>query len=239
MLLRTSSRSLFKGSQSIHHLTHRTFTTTQFFRMPHDLKASEVNSKTDPTTAKQYDTETPKKDQINDFYKTLDGLKIGLLTTIRPSIGPVSRSMAIAKRVGPDFLFIANKHSNKFSDLDADKTAQITFQNSSSQDWVNISGQATTVSNDDPRIKELYSKGLSAWFGDLGDGVHNGTAEDPRMALIEVQTKYICYWKSTVSSLGFVKEVAQATIMGQVADTGVLREFKQDDVEAMRKGNGT
>lgn len=207
--------------------------------MPHDLKASEVNSKTDPTTAKQYDTETPKKDQINDFYKTLDGLKIGLLTTIRPSIGPVSRSMAIAKRVGPDFLFIANKHSNKFSDLDADKTAQITFQNSSSQDWVNISGQATTVSNDDPRIKELYSKGLSAWFGDLGDGVHNGTAEDPRMALIEVQTKYICYWKSTVSSLGFVKEVAQATIMGQVADTGVLREFKQDDVEAMRKGNGT
>ncbi len=97
----------------------------------------------------------------------------------------------------------------------------------------------TTASNEDPRIKELYSKGLSAWFGDLGDGVHNGTAEDPRMTLIEVQAKYICYWKSTVSSLGFVKEVAQATIMGQVADTGVLREFKQDDVEAMRKANGT
>jgi hypothetical protein len=26
--------------------------------------------------------------------------------------------MAIAKRVGPDFVFLANKHSNKFSDLE-------------------------------------------------------------------------------------------------------------------------
>ena len=139
------------------------------------------------------------------------------------------------QREGPDFLFLANKHSNKFADLASDKTAQITFQNSSSQDWVSISGTAVTTSNDDPRIKDLYSKGTAAWFGDLGDGVHNGTAEDPRMALIEVKTKYISYWKSTVGTLGFLKEVTQATITGQVADTGLQRQFLQDDIEAMRK----
>ena len=65
--------------------------------MPQPLKASEVESKTDPTVAKQWDHETPKKQQIDEFYKTVDGMKIGLLTTIRDGIGPVSRSMGVAK----------------------------------------------------------------------------------------------------------------------------------------------
>lgn len=142
------------------------------------------------------------------------------------------------QREGPDFLFLANKHSNKFSDLANNETAQLTFQNSSSQDWVSVSGTVVTTANDDPRIKDLYSKGTSAWFGDLGDGVHNGTHEDPRMAIIELKAKYISYWKSTVSSLGFVKEVAQASLTGSVADTGVQRQLVQEDVEAMRKTPG-
>ena len=140
----------------------------------------------------------------------------------------------MAQRDGPDFLFLANKHSNKFTDLSHNKQAQVTFQNSSSQDWVSVTGVCTTASNEDPRIKELYSKGTAAWFGDLGDGVHNGTADDPRMALIEVKAKYISYWKSTVSSLGFVKEVAHASLTGQVANTGVQRQLVKDDIEAMR-----
>lgn len=112
---------------------------------------------------------------------------------------------------------------------------QITFQNSSSQDWVSITGEATTASNEDPRIKELYHAPVSAWFGDLGDGVHNGTAEDPRMALIEVRAKYITYWKATVGTLGFFKEVGVAALTGQVADTGVLRELGEEDIEAARR----
>lgn len=146
-----------------------------------------------------------------------------------------THSLTPYQREGPDFLFLANAHSNKFIDLENNKTAQITFQNSSSQDWVSVSGIATTTSNSDPRIKELHSKSVAAWFGDLGDGVHNGTAEDPRMALIEVKAKYISYWKSTVTSLGFVKEVAQASFTGQVATTGLQRQFVQEDIEAMRK----
>ncbi|MCJ1337255.1 hypothetical protein MMC09_002537 [Bachmanniomyces sp. S44760] len=203
--------------------------------MPEQLKASEVDSKTDPTVAKQFDTETPLSEQIQEFYKTVDGMKVGLLTTIRPSVGPVSRSMAVSKRNGPGFLFIANAHSQKFDDLKNDKTAQVTFQNSSSQDWVSVTGKATTVANDDPRIKELYSPPLKAWFGDLGDGIHTGTAEDPRMSLIEVKADFITYWKSSVSSIGFVKEVAVGAMTGKVANTGVTRQFQSKELEQMRK----
>ena len=65
--------------------------------MPEPLKASHIDSKTDPTVANQWDDKTPKSTQIEDFYKTVDGLKIGLLTTMREDIGPVARSMAVAK----------------------------------------------------------------------------------------------------------------------------------------------
>lgn len=203
--------------------------------MPQPLTSDEIDQKVDPSVSKQWDDESPKEEQIQDYYKIVDGLKAGLLTTIRPGIGPVARSMAVAKRNGPDFLFIANIHSNKFKDLDHSKQAQITFQNSSSQDWVSITGEATTISNDDPRIKDLYSPGLKAWFGDLGDGVHTGKPEDPRMALIEVKAKYISYWKTTVSSLGFAKEIGVATLTGKVADTGVLRQLVEEDIELARR----
>lgn len=204
--------------------------------MPEPLSAREVQTGTDPTVAKQLDTKTPKFEQIQDFYKTVDSLKTGLLTTIRPNIGLVSRSMAVARRNGPDFLFLANHDSQKFQDLNSSSTCQITFQNSSSQDWVSVSGDAVIASNTDARIKELYNKGTSAWFGDLGDGKHDGGPDDPRMALIEVKAKYIVYWKATVGTLGFIKEVGQAALTGQVANTGVTRELHADDIAMMRSG---
>ena len=202
--------------------------------MPEPLTASEINSKTDPSVAKQYDNEAPLDEQISDFYGIVDKLKSCLLITERSGLGPVGRSMAVAKRDGPDFLFLANTHSKKFEDLENSKIASITFQDSSSQDWASITGQAAKVSNSDSRIKELYNKGISAWFGDLGDGVHTGRPEDPRMAIIEVKPTYIAYWKSTVGSIGFVKEVAVGAATGKVANTGVLRELNAGDVAKMR-----
>ncbi|KAL8952315.1 MAG: hypothetical protein Q9222_001767 [Ikaeria aurantiellina] len=198
------------------------------------LTEEEVNSKTDPSVAKQWDESTPMAEQFKELFKITDGLKCGLLSTFRPGIGPVTRSMAIAKRVGPDFLFLANGHSKKFDDLKDNKMIQLTFQDSSSQNWVNVTGEAVTVSNSDPRIKEIYSKGVNAWFGDLGDGKHTGMPDDPRMTLIELKAGYISYWKSTSTSLGFMKEVAQASMTGQVADTGVNRQMFDKDIQAAR-----
>ncbi|KAI4180895.1 MAG: hypothetical protein L6R41_006958 [Letrouitia leprolyta] len=205
--------------------------------MPEPLTKEELNSETDPSVSKQWDESTPKDEQFKDLYKIIDGLKTSLLTTIRPDVGPVSRSMAIAKRVGPDILYLANIHSKKFEDLKQNKTAQVTLQDTSTQNWISISGEAVTTANDDPRIKQIYSKGVNAWFGDLGDGVHTGMPEDPRMAIIEIKAKYISYWKSTSTSIGFVKEVTQASLTGQVANTGVNRQLFEKDIQQARESD--
>lgn len=142
--------------------------------------------------------------------------------------------MAVAKRIGPDFLFLANAHSTKFKDLESHKEVQITFQDSKTQDWISVSGTATTTSNSDPRIKDVWSQGTRAWFGDLGDGKHTGGPEDPRMTLIEVKSSYITYYKTEVGMLGFAKEVVGAAVTGGVANTGKLRELGGGDIERAR-----
>jgi general stress protein 26 len=147
--------------------------------------------------------------------------------------GAVGRSMAVARRDGPDFLFLANKHSRKFSDLDQNKEVQITFQDSKTQDWISVSGTATT-SNSDPRIKEVHNSATKAWFGDLGDGVHTGGPEDPRMTLIEVKSKYITYYLTEVGILGYAKEIIGAAVTGGVANTGKIRELFEQDIEKAR-----
>ena len=168
----------------------RPFSTASTLRLPEQLKQEEVNSKTDPSVAKQWDNDVSTDKKFEDFYGIADKLKIGLLGTLREGTGPVHRSMAVAKRTGPDFLFLANAHSRKFNDIEKNPGAvTITFQNSSNQDWVSVTGKAVTSSNNDPRIKEIWSKGTSVWFGDLGDGIHTGKPEDPRMKLIEIQSK--------------------------------------------------
>lgn len=119
--------------------------------------------------------------------------------------------------------------------METNKEVQVTFQNSRTQDWASIAGTATTASNDDPRIKEIYGPTVSAWFGDPGDGVHTGKADDPRLALIEVKARYITCWISKVSSLGFLKEIGLATRTGQVADNGIVRELLENEIQAARE----
>lgn len=142
--------------------------------------------------------------------------------------------MAIGKRVGPDFLFLGNNHSKKFSDLEKNKEVQISIQDLKTQDWITITGTATTTSNSDPRIKDVWSQGTRAWFGDLGDGKHTGGPEDPRMTLIEIKSTYISYYKVDVGVVGLAKEVIGAAVTGGVANTGKLRELYKEDIEKAR-----
>jgi Pyridoxamine 5'-phosphate oxidase like len=79
---------------------------------------------------------------------------------------------------------------------------QISLQDTKTQDWISITGKASVHGNDDPRVEELYGPSLAAWFGDLGDGKHNATKDDPRIALTEVKTTFVSYWKSKVGTLG-------------------------------------
>lgn len=55
------------------------------------------------------------------------------------------------------------------------------------------------------------------------------------MTLIEVQPKYISYWKADVGFPGLVKEVGGALITGGVATPGTLRQMHEQEIVEARK----
>lgn len=204
--------------------------------MPDKVSLSETGASTDPSVVKQIDRDTPKEQQAKDFFAIADGLKLCLMITERANIGPVSRAMAVAKREGPDFLFLANVNSQKFKDIKNNGTVNLSFIDNKSTDWISVTGKATTrLNQEDPRIEKIYTTAVKAWFGDLGDGVHDGSAKDPRVGSIEVKSNYVAYYKTETGMLGHTKEIAQATLTGQVAQTGLLRELSEEDLDLARR----
>jgi hypothetical protein len=63
--------------------------------MPETLHQSDVDAKKDPSVIKQYDNETPKDQQIKQFFEMVDGKKIGMLNTYRNGVGEYSPTLHI------------------------------------------------------------------------------------------------------------------------------------------------
>jgi hypothetical protein len=71
---------------------------------------------------------------------------------------------------------------------------------------------------------------MASYFGDLGDGVHRGDENDPRVAAIEVIPDEIRYWLATSGSVSrSIQEVASA-VSGKVTVPGELRTITQEEV---------
>ncbi|KAK3680439.1 hypothetical protein LTR37_021236 [Vermiconidia calcicola] len=204
--------------------------------MPEKLTESEVQKGQDPSSVKQWDNDVPLEKKFEDFAAIVDKLGVCMLGTARDGVGPVCRSMAVAKRTGPDFLFLSNADSQKFEELEGKSSiVSLSFQNNSNTDWVSVTGEAVTTSNDDPRIKEIHSKMVSAWFGNLGDGVHTGGPDDPRMKLIEIKATFISYWRTgALGGAGLAMEAVAAAATGTVATPGSLRQLTSEEIEQAR-----
>lgn len=83
-------------------------------------------------------------------------------------------------------------------------------------------------------IRKYYSPTLKAWLGDLGDGVHDGSENDPRIGIIRVKTQSITYAVTDKMLLGRLAEVARGTLTGEVASVNKLREIGEDEITRWR-----
>ena len=83
-------------------------------------------------------------------------------------------------------------------------------------------------------VKKHYSPSLKAWLGDLGDGVHDGSANDPRIGIIRVKMVTAHYAIASKNLLGRVAEVAQGAVTGKPASVNKLREISEAEVNNWR-----
>lgn len=88
-------------------------------------------------------------------------------------------------------------------------------------------------SADESAVARLYNPTIKAWFGDKGDGVHNGEPSDPRMAVLEVVPDEIRHYHQERSALGVVGEVIAATVTGNTASPGSIRTITRQELSGL------
>ncbi|KAM7214618.1 putative BLI-3 blue-light-inducible Bli-3 protein [Rhypophila decipiens] len=192
----------------------------------------------DPYKAANLDKETSLEQKITDLSDFMQHCKFCMMTTHDAKTGHLaSRCMALAatETGGIDLLFHTNTESGKTDELKSDSHINISFLNMMG-DWASVSGTASVVT-DRSLVKKHYSPQLKAWLGDLGDGTHDGSENDPRIGIIRVKMATAHYAISTKNILGRVAEVAQGTITGKPASVNKLREISEEEVKQWRSSH--
>jgi general stress protein 26 len=172
----------------------------------------------DPVREVNQDLKTSPDKKIEDLYHLIEGISVCMMTTRCENTGKlVSRAMSPRKpnpKIPADLWFFANNTTHKFEELKADPNVNLAFYKSGSAEWISVSGTAE-IRNDRNKIEELYAPDIKAWFGDLGDGVHNGSATDPRISLIFVKADTVHYSLKDTSMPVQMFNIAKGMITGE------------------------
>ena len=135
---------------------------------------------------------------------------IAMLTTRAPDGTLVSRPMAI-QTVEPDgdLWFFADRESHAVTHVLTDPRVNVAVSGSSS--WVSLAGIATVV-HDDGKKRDLWNKGVEAWFPDGPDADH--------IVLLRVEGESAEYWDSPGGRVATLLSYATSRVTGRPYDGG-------------------
>jgi general stress protein 26 len=136
---------------------------------------------------------------------------------------------------GVDYLFHTNTESGKTDDLASDSHVNISFLTYNGS-WASISGTAS-VETDRATVKKYYTPTLKTWVGDQGDGVHDGSENDPRIGVIKVKAVTATYALPKGTPLGRGVEMIKGAITGETADVTQLREINEQEISQWRSSH--
>ncbi|KAK3323745.1 putative BLI-3 blue-light-inducible Bli-3 protein [Cercophora scortea] len=192
----------------------------------------------DPYRDANLDKEATLAEKIEGLSEFMSKCQFCMMTTHDSKTNLlVSRCMSLAAKEagGIDLLFHTNTESGKTNELKEDSNINISFLNSSGE-WASVSGRANIIT-DRGLVKQHYSRQLKAWLGDLGDGVHDGSENDPRIGIIRVKMITAHYAISRKNVVGRVAEVAQGAVTGKPAAVNKLREIDESEVQNWRSSH--
>ncbi|WVR09567.1 hypothetical protein IAU60_006636 [Kwoniella sp. DSM 27419] len=170
-------------------------------------------------------------EKLGDLRGFLNSLSSVLLTTHAPDGSLHARCMAIAE-ITPDwkFRFIYDRESYKDTELENDTHVNIAADNmKQNQGWVSIAGKANRIT-DKETIEKLWNPSTKAWFADKGDGVHDGTPSDPRVAIFQVKVDEIRHFYQKKTSIGTMVDVVSSAITGSTATPGEVRTITGEEI---------
>jgi len=191
----------------------------------------------DPYKEKNKD-EPGVEEKIQDLVTFIKGSKFGMMTTKNAEKDLlVSRCMALAatENGGIDLIFHTNTESGKTDDLEKDSNINMSFLNGTGE-WASVSGKASIIT-DRSAVSKYYSPELKAWLGDLGDGKHDGSENDPRIGLIKIEAKTATYALSRSNMISRGIEIISSAVTGNTAQVNKLREINEQEISQYRSSH--
>ena len=188
----------------------------------------------DPYTKANKD-DVPLPQKMADFTNFITDCKFGMMTTRESgSSRLVSRGMALAgtERNGVDLIFQVNTESGKTDDIASDPDINVAFTNAKGE-WASVAGRAVIVTDRDT-VAKWYNSTLKAWMGDLGDGKHDGSKDDPRIGVIRLTAETVTYSLADKGMIKAAVEVAQSTVRGKAAQINSLRHISEAELKQLR-----
>ncbi len=131
---------------------------------------------------------------------------------------------------------MTNVETHKLDDLMSDPHVNLAYYKDRSREWVSVSGLAT-VTTDRELVRELYKPDWKAWLGDEG-GDRDGSANDPRIALILVEAESVTYMKVTKPKPVVLFEVARAMVTGSTPKVGNIRTVTDRELDRGAERDG-
>jgi general stress protein 26 len=183
---------------------------------------------------KNKDNHVPLEKKLEDLYKLIDGIETAMLTTRRPDGSLVSRAMQTQRRTaGVDLWFMCNWFSDKLDEIATDPHVNVSYYRDRTREWVSVSGRAI-ISRDRQLIHGLYQPDWKAWLGE-GEGAQDGSADDPRIALILVEAESVTYSKKDRPTPVVLFNIMRAMITGEPPKVADLREVSADELRKAPK----
>lgn len=215
--------------------------STSFHPQPYSIKTmSFSNASTGDKAADPYKQankdEADVRTKVQDLGNFITSCKYGMMTTKSAGSGGrlVSRCMALAatENNGVDLIFHTNTESGKTDDVAGDPDVNMSFLNAKGE-WASVSGRASIITDRDV-VKKYYSPALKAWLGDLGDGVHDASENDPRIGIVRLDAETATYALSSKGQIMQAVEVAQSALRGKPAEVNRLRHVSEAEFKAWR-----
>lgn len=175
-------------------------------------------------------TTTTTEKKLDELYELIEDMEIALMTTRRPDGALVTRPMATQQQ-GPlaDLWFVTSIETHKVDEIEADPNVCLGYYDSSTREWVSVSGTAT-LSQDRAKIHELYEPDWRFYFEDEG-GERDGGPDDPRLALICVDAHSVHYMKAKFSKPRALFEIARRAVTGKAVELGREETIEPDQLD--------
>jgi len=197
------------------------------------MASSDKHGTLDPVFSQAVNNSLTPEQKIKGLKEVIKAVGTGMLTSRDKNGYLHARAMTPASphsETQLNLAFIANNASHKFDELENDAHVNVSFYNEKTTDWASYAGIAK-ISLDREQIKKYWSPMFAGYFSDLGDGVHKGDVNDPRVALIEVIPEEIEYWVSKHGVIGRTVEVAAAAVTGKGHAPGELRTITKNEIQ--------